>query len=320
MNRRARRIVAAVLAVVAMTAMAGCSHRASEWDDQTYLIAGGSSTGVYYDYGGRVADTLSDALGVSMQVEQTAGSIDNLRRVGSGEALLGFAQADAAADAEMGSGEFDEPLPIVAIARLYDEYLHVVVRGDSDIAAITDLPGATVSLGAPDSGVNVIATRVLAAAGVDIDDVDDPHLGLSDSIEAMQAGEIDGFFWVGGLPTPGIEELAATQSVRLLPIERTWVTAINEQYANAYRSADLPVGTYGLTASAPTMAVPNYLVTRASASDAVVRDILTTLFDSRQTLAAEVPAAALLDRRQAIFTSPVDLHPGAIAYYRDKRD
>lgn len=319
MNSIRRRVAVAALAVIALLAASGCAQRADEWTDQAYTIAGGSATGVYYDYGGHIADAMSEALDITMKVDQTAGSLDNLRRVGAGDALLGFAQADAAADAEMGTGAFDEPLPIVAIARLYDEYLHVVVRGDSDIDSITDLPGATVSLGAQDSGVNVIATRVLAAAGVDIDTVDDPQLGLSDSIGAMRSGDIDGFFWVGGLPTPGIEELAASQPVRLLSIERTWVTAVNGRYANAYRTADLPVGTYGLTESAPTMAVPNYLVTSASTPSPVVRDILATLFDSRQSIASEVPAAALLDRRQAIFTSPVDLHPGAIEYYRDTR-
>jgi len=320
MRATGRRVAAGALTVIAMLAMSACASRAGEWTDQTYTIAGGSPTGVYYDYGGRIADTMSEALDITMQVEQTAGSLDNLRRVGTGEALLGFAQADAAADAEMGTGAFDEALPIVAIARLYDEYLHVVVRGDSDIDSITDLAGATVSLGARDSGVNVIATRVLDAAGVDIATVDDPQLGLSDSIGAMRSGSIDGFFWVGGLPTPGIEELAATQPVRLLPIERTWVTAVNERYANAYRTADLPVGTYGLTESAPTMAVPNYLITASSTPDAVVRDVLSTLFDARQRIATQVPAAALLDRRQAIFTSPVDLHPGAVGFYRGMRE
>lgn len=314
-----RRIAAGLLALMAVMVVSGCSQHADEWTDRVYSIAGGTSTGVYYDYGGHIATALSDALDIDMKVEQTAGSLDNLRRVGSGQALLGFAQADAAADAVMGTGAFDEPLPIVAIARLYDEYLHVVVRADSDIDSITDLTGATVSLGARDSGVNVIATRVLDAAGVDIAEVDDPQLGLSDSIAAMRSGAIDGFFWVGGLPTPGIEELAANQPVRLLPIERTWVTAVNERYANAYRPADLPVGTYGLTESAPTMAVPNYLITSSTTPDAVVRDVLDTLFSTRQQIAAEVPAAALLDRRQAIFTSPVELHPGAIGYYQDMR-
>lgn len=207
-----------------------------------------------------------------------------------------------------------------AVARLYDEYLHVVVRADSDIVDLGDLAGKTVSLGAENSGVNVIAARALDAAEVDIASIADPQLDLSASISALEGSGIDGFFWVGGIPTPGIAELAKTTPVRLVPVQQTWVTAINTRYSDAYRPSDFPVGLYGLDESVPTMAVPNYLVTSSDTPDGIVRDVLTSLFDGRTDIAQRVPVASLLDRRQAIFTGPVDLHPGAIEYYRDQRD
>ncbi|MBO9626962.1 MAG: TAXI family TRAP transporter solute-binding subunit [Microbacterium sp.] len=319
MRRPIRRLASVLLAAVLAVALAGCDQRADEWSHGEHVIASGSATGVYYAYGSRLAEELSTEVGAPVKAAQTAGSVDNLLRVDSGEALLGFAQGDAAADAVNGTGAFAEPLDIEAVARLYDEYLHIVVRGDSDIRSIPDLAGARVSLGAENSGVNLIAGRVLEAAGVDEESIDDPQLGLTDSIRAMEEGSIDGFFWVGGLPTPGIQELAGSMPVRLLPVERAWVNAVNRTYSDAYRPADLPIGTYGLTESAPTMAVPNYLVTSSDTPDAVVRDVLDGLFGARARIAADVPAAALLDRRQAIFTEPVRLHPGALAYYRDMR-
>jgi TRAP transporter TAXI family solute receptor len=187
------------------------------------------------------------------------------------------------------------------------------------VTSLRDLEGLTVSLGAENSGVNVIAARVLDAAGVDVASVRDPQLDLGESIMAMERGQIDGFFWVGGLPTPGIVELSEATPVRLLPIEQDWVNEVNDRYSDAYRPADVPAGTYGIATSAATMAVPNYLVTAASTPDGVARDILSGLFDARLRIAGEVPAAALLDRRSAIFTGPVPLHPGAIDYYRDLR-
>ncbi|WP_407360328.1 TAXI family TRAP transporter solute-binding subunit [Microbacterium sp. LBN7] len=311
----------AVLAVLALLGgLTGCTSRASEWTGEEYAIAGGGSTGVYFAYGGHLAAELSQSLGIRMSVDETAGSVDNLLRVSAGEALIGFAQGDAAADAVAGAGAFPEPLDIEAVARLYDEYLHVVVRGDSEIEGIADLAGRDVSLGAENSGVNVIAGRVLDAAGVAAASVRNPQLDLSGSIEAMENGEIDGFFWVGGLPTPGIAELSERMPVRLLPIEQDWVIEVNEQYSHAYRPADVPEGMYGLEEGAPTMAVPNYLVTSAATPDGIVRDVLSGLFDARPRIAEQVPAAALLDRRQAIFTGPVALHPGAVEYYRDLRD
>ncbi|PRB10425.1 TAXI family TRAP transporter solute-binding subunit [Microbacterium sp. MYb62] len=319
MTAAARRIIAVLLALVVAGPLAGCTQRATEWTDAEYTIASGGSTGVYYDYGSHLAQELSTTLDIRMVAQETAGSVDNLLRVGSGEALLGFAQGDAAADAVTGTGAFDAPLAVRALARLYDEYVQVVVRGGSEIEDLGDLTGRTISLGAENSGVNVIAARILDAAGVDIASVRDPQLDLSASISAMERGEIDGFFWVGGLPTPGIAELSEMASVRLLPIEQDWVNEVNERYSHAYRPADVPAGTYGLVASAPTMAVPNYLVTASSTSDGVVRDVLAGLFDARLRIAGEVPTAALLDRRSAIFTGPVPLHPGAIDYYRDMR-
>lgn len=317
---RRRRVGAVLVALSLLGVLAACTPRASEWTDDEYTIAGGGATGVYFEYGSRIAEELSPSLDIRMTVEETAGSVDNLLRVDSGEALIGFAQGDAAADAVAGTGGFVQPLEIEAVARLYDEYVHVVVRGEADIDGVADLAGRDVSLGAENSGVNVIARRVLDAAGVDSASVNNPQLDLGGSIAALEDGEIDGFFWVGGLPTPGIAELAERMPVRLLPIEQDWVVEVNERYSHAYRPADVPVGMYGLERSAPTMAVPNYLVTSASTPPAVVRDVLAGLFDARPRIAEDVPAAALLDRRQAIFTGPVPLHPGAVDYFRDLRD
>jgi len=314
-----RRLTAGLLSFLLVGALAACSQRANEWTAGEYVIAAGGSTGVYYDYGSHLAEELSGSLDIAMSADETAGSVDNLLRVSSGEAVIGFAQGDAAADAVAGTGAFDDPLPVRALARLYDEYVQIVVRGDSEIDDIGDLAGRTISLGAENSGVTVIAGRVLDAAGVDIAAIRNPQLDLSESIDAMGRGEIDGFFWVGGLPTPGVAELADTSSVRLLAIEQEWVNEVNDRYSHAYRPAEVPAGTYGLVASAPTMAVPNYLVTASATPDAVARDILAGLFEARLRLAAEVPTAALLDRRSAIFTAPVPLHPGAIDYYRDFR-
>ena len=319
MRRAWGRAVGIAIALVAVVALSACSPRSSEWSYAPAVIAGGGPTGVYFDYGGHLAGELSSALDVEVTVDETDGSVDNLRRVASGEALLGFAQGDAAGDAVAGRGAFDAPLPIRAAARLYDEYVHVVVRADSGVADIAGLTGRSVSLGAIGSGVNVIATRILDAAGVDAGAIDDPQLDLRESIGAMERGEIDGFFWVGGLPTPGIEALSGALPLRLLPIEQEWVDTVNSRYSDAYRSSDFPAGAYGIAQSVPTMAVPNYLVVSSATAAGVVRDVLTVLFDARSRMAEEVPAAALLSRRQAIFTVPVDLHPGALDFYRDER-
>lgn len=318
MRHTRRSIAARTIAIVAViVTLAGCAP--SPVPDR-FAIAGGGVTGVYYSFGAELAEEYSARFGAAVTVDETNGSVDNLQRVGDGRALLGFAQSDAAADAVAGAGAFPEPLPVAAIARLYDEYVHVIVRSDSDVARLADLEGRAVSLGASGSGVNLVARRVLDAAGVSPANVTDEELGLAESIAALRAGDIEAFFWVGGLPTPGLTELFADTPSRLLSIESATVERVNAEHGGVYRLAEFPIGAYGRAEATATMTVPNYLMVADSTSDDEVVALLTSLFDSRSRIAADVPAAALLDRRQAIFTDPVSLHPGAVAYYRDARD
>lgn len=313
--RGAGKVAAALLAILGAI---GCGAPA-ESADQEYRIAGGGTTGVYYSYGDQLAGALRDGLDIDISVAETEGSVDNLLRVGSGDALLGFAQGDAAADAIAGAGAFDEPLTVQAVGRVYDEYVHIVVPEGSDVRRIADLAGRRVSLGAENSGVQVIATRVLDASGVDIDEIDNPSLGPDASIEALLEGEIDGFFWVGGLPTPGVEQLAEAMPIRLLPIGPGTVEQVNAGHAGVYGLSDFPVGTYGIETPIETMTVPNYLIVAEEAPPDLVHDVTRVLFESRSAITAVVPAAQFLDRRQAIFTAPVELHPGAARYYVETR-
>lgn len=315
MNRRLRAALSALTALVVLVGVAACSPPRAQWTQHPVRIAGGSATGVYYDYGEQLAHVLRRDLDGDVQVLETNGSVDNLRRIGSGESQLGFAQSDAVADAVAGTGDFTQPLPIRAVARLYDEYVHVVVRADSGIRTLSALAGQRISLGASGSGVSVVARRVLTAADVDAAGISDPALGIDASIAALTRGDIDGFFWVGGLPTPGIERLAERLPIRLVSIDATVVERADAAHDGVYRSAEFPVGAYGSGEPALAMTVPNYLVTSAEVPDELIRDVLAELFATRTEIARAVPAAALLDRRLAIFTDPISLHPGAEQYY-----
>ena len=315
MRLRRTTAIGALLAL----ALTGCVEPGQQHPADGYVIAGGGTTGVYYSYGQQLAAVLSRRLEPDFVGAESAGSVDNLLRIGSGEAMFGFAQSDAAADAVTGSGPFSAELPIVAVARLYDEYVHVVVRADSGIESVAELQGRVISLGAQNSGVHLVATRVMEGVGVELSQIEDRRLGLMASMDALKAGEIEGFFWVGGVPTPSLQSLSEELPIRLLSIDSEIVDRINARHAGMYRIADFPVAAYGRSDPASTMTVPNFLITSRSAPDALVRDVLEVLFSSRVELASVVPAAALLDRRQAIFTDPLELHPGAIAYYSAAR-
>jgi hypothetical protein len=315
---------AVAVATAAMVGMGGCLGGNGGSDGfaaaglDSVVISGGGMTGIYFSYGGGLGKALSDRYGVGSEVLQTGGSIENLRNLANGSAQLAFSTADAAADATAGREPFSEAIPVRAVARVYDDFVHLVVPASSDIEAIWDLRGRTVSLGAEGSGTEIIAGRLLAAAGVATGEIVSVSLGIDESIDAMRSGDIEAFFWSGGLPTPGVQELAADLPIRLVPL-REVVEAVRSKYGSGYRHGVVPEGTYGLDEDVATMAVPNFLMVRADLADDVAYEIVDTLFDERAAIAQQVPAAALLDRSRAIFTEPVDLHPGALRYYRDTK-
>lgn len=291
---------------------------AERQDIDPLIIGGGGSTGIYSSYGAGLADALTDRLGVTATAEETGGSIENLIRLSDGRAQLAFSAADAAADAAAGREPFDTALPVRAIARVYDDFVHLVVPESSAIDAIDDLRGRTVSLGAEGSGTELIARRLLMVAEVDPASIDDVPLGIDGSIEALRSGEIEAFFWSGGIPTPGLDDLARGLPIRLIPLDDL-VEGARARYGGGYRHGVVPEGTYGLAEDVATMAVPNFLMVHEDLPDDVAYQMLETLFDERADIAARAPAAALLDRRRSIFTEPVDLHPGALRYYRDTK-
>ena len=194
---------------------------------QFISIATGGTGGVYYPYGGGLAKVLNDSLpNIRATAEVTAASVDNLKFIRDGKADVAFALADTVADAAAGRGAFEgRPVPVAGLAVLYSNYTHVVTLQSSGITTIAGLRGRRVSTGSPGSGTEVIAFRVLRAAGLNPDaDVTRQGLGASESADSLKDGKIDAFFWSGGLPTAAVQDLSHSQgiTIALIPTGDWW--------------------------------------------------------------------------------------------------
>lgn len=263
---------------------------------------------------------LSDALaGVSATAEVTAASVENLDFLEQGSADLAFTLADTASDAVRGQGRFDRPLRVQALASLYRNATHVGVRAEGPLRAVADLRGRRVSTGAPNSGTEVIAERVLQAAGLDAArDLARERLGASESAAALEDGRIDAFFFSGGVPTAAVLELAATPgfALRLLS-DAAHVPALVARHGPLYATMTIPAGTYPGVAAVEVSSVLNLLVCRAELDEELAYRITRALFAHRDELATAHPAARELDARVAASGSPIPYHPGALRYYRE---
>ncbi|GLX23681.1 TAXI family TRAP transporter solute-binding subunit [Streptomyces lavendulae] len=280
----------------------------------------GVRTGVYHRYGQLLEEALAqDMPGVKVQLEPSEGSQQNLQRVAAGQADFTIATADAVskyrADGKPGADR------LRGCARLYDDYVQLVVPAGSPVQSVRDLRGKRVAVGQDGSGVRLVSERLLAAAKLDPrKDVTSVGIGIDTMPAELEAGRIDAFFWSGGLPTNAVHELSERFEIRLVQlgdlVEQLQASGSPARY---YRAAVMPQDAYARarnTSPVATLAVPNLLVTREDTGTELTEQFTRTVILSRDRIGHEVHAAQLVDLRTAIYTDPLDLHEGARRYYR----
>ena len=287
-------------------------------------IATGGTGGVYYPLGGGMANVLTKNVpGLAATAEVTGGSVDNLKLIGTGKSYIALSMTDAALDAYKGVDKFkDKKVEVRTLMILYPNRMHVVTVEGTGINKMADLKGKRVSTGSPGSATEVMAFRVIEAAGLDRDkDMTRERLGVAESVNAIKDKKIDAFFWVGGLPTAAVTDLAATPGVRIKLIDHAdLVAAMNKKYGNLYVEDAIPRATYsGMSADNKQATVMNILVANANLSDQAAYNIVKTIFDKRADLIAvhkEAENFKLENQRAA--ASPIPWHPGAVRYFGEK--
>ncbi|MFE2232370.1 TAXI family TRAP transporter solute-binding subunit [Streptomyces sp. NPDC059442] len=280
----------------------------------------GVPSGVYQKYGELLQQALArDLPDVSIALADSEGSQQNLARVATGEADFTIATADAVAhyqrDRKPG---FDR---LRGCARLYDDYVQLVVPKGSAVQSVADLRGLRVGVGQEGSGVRLIAERVLAAGGLLDRDIKPVSAGIDTMPELLERKRLDAFFWSGGLPTQAVQTLSQRLPVRLVSLDAALMANLHDvgESNRHYRSAVIPADAYAKAQDGqevPTLAVANLLVTTDDAAPALVEGFTRTVIGSRDRIGNQVHPAQLVDLRTAIYTDPLTLHEGARRYYR----
>jgi TRAP transporter TAXI family solute receptor len=316
------KIFASIVLGAALAAVIGTDTSAQE--KYSLSIATGGTGGVYYPLGGGLANVLSKYVpGMQATAEVTGGSVDNLKLIATGQPYIGFSMADAGQDAYRGEDKFKgNKVPLRTLMVLYPNRMHVVTIEGTGIEKMADLKGKRVSTGSPGSATEVMAFRVLEAAGLDKDrDITRERLGVSESVNAIKDRKIDAFFWVGGLPTAAVTDLANTPGVRIKMIDHgDAVEKMNKKYGNLYVHDVIPKSTYsGMGKDNQIATVWNILVSHEKLSDKTAYEIVKTIFEHKQELVAvhkEAENFKLENQKQA--ASPIPFHPGAAKYFAEK--
>jgi hypothetical protein len=312
------------------------SGTAPAQESRFFRIGTAATGGSFFEIGGIVAGAISSPIegptcerggscgvpGLVAVAIATPGSLENLRQVAAGQIDSGFAQADLAGWAYNGTKVFAEGGPLRrlrAIASLFPEAAHLVVRADSPIKSIADLAGKNVSLGELGSGSTVGAQILLSAAGFKETDIGRKYLRPGRAGEELKAGTIDAFFLIGGYPVPAIRDLAATIPLRLVPIEGPIVDALKHDF-KFYGQTTIPGGIYpGIDGDTPSLGFSALWVVNADINDDLVYAITQSLWRpaTARLLAGLDPIGKRIRIERALDGISVPLHPGAARFYRE---
>jgi TRAP transporter TAXI family solute receptor len=287
----------------------------------TFISVGtGGTGGIYYPYGGGVAEIWTKYVkGVKAVAEVTGASVENVKLAHKGETVVGEVMGDVAVAGFNGLSKFKgKKHDILSMAIMYPNLLQIVALKSTGITDITQVKGRSISTGSPGSGTNFMAEAVLKALGIAADSYKDSRLSFTESANALRDGTIDVGIWSVGPGTSSILDLATTHEINMLgftPEQTEQILAANTTYS----SVELAGGVYrGIDKPVPTIGVWNVMICQASLDTDMVYRLAKALFEHNDYLQKIHPSAAYTTPENAVKYSPIPLHPGTIKYLEEK--
>lgn len=285
-------------------------------------ISTGGTGGVYYPLGGGMASILTKYVpNWAVTAEVTGASVDNMKLINAGKTDVGFSMVDTAWEAYMGVDKFkDIKVPARTLMVLYPNRTQVVTVEGTGINSMQDLKGKRISVGSPGSGTEILALRLLEAYGLS-NDVKRERLSVAESVNAIKDRKIDAFFWVGGIPTAAVTDLAATPGIKMKLIDHgDLAEKMNAKYGKLYSPSKIKAGSYpGYDKDNSITEVWNLIVTGDKMSNDDAYLIVKTLVEKKADIVAvhkEAESFSLDNQLQD--RSPIPFHPGALKYFKEK--
>ena len=286
-------------------------------------IATGGTGGIYYPLAGGFGTIIAKEIpGITATAEVTGGSIDNMKLVGAGNADVAFTQVDTAVDAVNGRDKFPKKLPIKALVVMYVNLMQVVTLEGNGITKFEDLKGKRVSTGAPGSGTEIFAFRIIEAAGLDKDkDMSRERLSASESANALKDKKVDAFMFVAGVPTSAITDVAASPGMKMVLVDHDHTVAkMAAKYGPAYNTALIPKGSYpNQDKDNKVAAVWNIMAVREDFPEDLAYKLTKVMLEKREDLGqVHKEALNIKIENQKSVNAGIPWHPAALKYFAEK--
>ena len=308
-----------VVVLALCVAMIGLASAAMAREVKLILATGGTP-GTYYPYGGAMSKIWNSKIpGMNVTAQATGASVENVRLMNKDEVELALVQSDTIDFAFSAKETFKEKLTnMTAVAVLYPELIHIVVRGDLGIQSFSGLRGKKIGVGAPGSGTEANYRQLLDLYKMSKDDVSAQYLSFAESADQFKDNRIDAFMVTGGVPTSAIMDVATQRSIKILPIEDTMLSILTGKYP-FLSAAVIPANSYkGVTTDVKTAAVNAVLIAHPKLSTDVVYNLTKALFENQAELGAAHAKGKVLSLQGATAGVSIPFHPGAAKYLKEK--
>ncbi len=283
-------------------------------------IGTGGTGGIYYPYGGGVAEVWSKYVkGVKAVAEVTGASVENVKLAHKGETVIGEVMGDVAVAGYKGLSKFKgKKYNILSMAIMYPNLLQIVALKKNGITNIDQVKGKNISTGSPGSGTNFMAETVFKALDIPLNSYKDSRLSFTESSNALRDGTIKVGTWSVGPGTSSILDLSTTHDINIIPFTKEQTEKILASN-KTYSSINLAGGIYrGVDKAVSTIGVWNVMICQKSLDTDLVYKLVKALYEHNDYMRKIHPSAAYTTPENAVKYSPIPLHPGTIKYLKEK--
>lgn len=315
-----------VLLMVLSLTLAGCGQQTEKKEAEKkkkieITFATGGAGGPYHTIATGLSEIWNKEIPeINVTVASTGASTINNRMVDEGKASLAFAMSDVCYYGYKGEAMFKEPLKNVqGFTSAHTNFVQLITRKDSGIKSVYELKGKRVGVGAPGSGTELNAQRILKAYDITYEDLGKAdYLSYAESCEQLANRNIDAAFLTGGLPIASITELSTKQDIAIVPIDKEIVEKMKEDFP-IYVSKEIPAGTYkGIDSATETLALKNYIIINKDVDKEIVYKMVSSMYNNLEKLKTYHAAANQIEVGKALEAMVLTTHPGVDKFYKEK--
>lgn len=289
--------------------------------DKRISIGTAGTAGALYPMGVAMAETINRHVpGFKASAEASSASLENIRNLAQGNVDWAISQNEVAFLAYNGEGKY-KGRAVSSLRSLFGTLLswaQIFTSADSKINSVKDFKGKRIGVGAPGSGGERAAQKILSYYGLTYKDIKPEFMSNAEMVAALKDGTLDAFIITHPLKSAALLDLTTSYKVKMVPVADD---GFYKKYPY-FNKLDVPAGTYrnvDKPVPTPTSRVVMYTSTKANLSTDAVYALLKGLWANTGEWTNTHPAVKKYTILQdAVKGLQVPLHPGAVKFYKEK--